>query len=48
LGKELLTLELIHNVVERHQGLASYRVGERIREGNELYHELEQTGLWTR
>src|SRR5256886_16797955 len=46
LGKSLLTLELIHNVVERHQGACIFTgVGERIREGNELYHELEQTGL---
>lgn len=46
LGKSLLTLELIHNVVERHQGACIFTgVGERIREGNELYYELERTGL---
>jgi F-type H+-transporting ATPase subunit beta len=46
LGKSLLTLELIHNVVERHQGACIFTgVGERIREGNELYYELERAGL---
>ena len=46
LGKSLLTLELIHNVVERHQGACIFTgVGERIREGNELYYELEKTKL---
>jgi F-type H+/Na+-transporting ATPase subunit beta len=46
LGKSLLTLELIHNVVERHQGACIFTgVGERIREGNELYYELERTKL---
>jgi F-type H+-transporting ATPase subunit beta len=46
LGKSLLTLELIHNVVERHQGACIFTgVGERIREGNELYHELEKAKL---
>ncbi|MGH7272862.1 MAG: F0F1 ATP synthase subunit beta [Nitrospiria bacterium] len=46
LGKSLLTLELIHNVVERHQGACVFTgVGERIREGNELYYELEKTKL---
>ncbi|MEE8074493.1 MAG: F0F1 ATP synthase subunit beta, partial [Candidatus Binatia bacterium] len=46
LGKSLLTLEVIHNVVERHQGACIFTgVGERIREGNELYHELEKNKL---
>ena len=46
MGKSLLTLELIHNVVERHQGACIFTgVGERIREGNELYYELEKTKL---
>jgi len=46
LGKSILTLELIHNVVERHQGACIFTgVGERIREGNELYYELEKTNL---
>lgn len=46
LGKSVLTLELIHNIVERHQGACIFTgVGERIREGNELYYELEHANL---
>ena len=46
LGKSVLTLELIHNVVERHQGACIFAgVGERIREGNELYYEIEHAKL---
>jgi len=49
LGKSVLTLELIHNVVEKHQGACIFTgVGERIREGNELYYELEKTNLLDR
>ena len=45
LGKSLLTLELIHNVIEKHQGACVFTgIGERIREGYELYHELKKTG----
>ncbi|UCC95795.1 MAG: F0F1 ATP synthase subunit beta [Candidatus Omnitrophota bacterium] len=41
LGKSVLTLEIIHNITKRHQGSAVFAgVGERIREGNELYFEL--------
>lgn len=41
LGKSILILELIHNVVERHQGVCVFTgAGERIREGNELYCEF--------
>ncbi|MBF0595798.1 MAG: F0F1 ATP synthase subunit beta, partial [Candidatus Omnitrophica bacterium] len=41
LGKSILILELIHNVVERHQGACVFTgAGERIREGNELYFEF--------
>jgi F-type H+-transporting ATPase subunit beta len=46
LGKTLLTLELIHNVVEEHEGACVFAgVGERIREGNELYYEFEKEGI---
>jgi len=46
LGKSVLTLELIHNIVERHQGACIFAgVGERIREGNELYYEIEHAKL---
>ena len=41
LGKSILILELIHNIVERHQGCCVFTgAGERIREGNELYFEF--------
>jgi len=46
LGKSVLTLEVIHNIVKKHQGSAVFAgVGERIREGNELYYELTRLGV---
>ncbi|MBI4355446.1 MAG: F0F1 ATP synthase subunit beta [Candidatus Omnitrophica bacterium] len=43
LGKSVLILELIQHIVERHQGAFVFTgVGERLREGNELYHELKE------
>ena len=46
LGKSLLTLEIIHNITKRHQGLCVFiGAGERIREGNELYYELQKQGV---
>ena len=41
LGKSILTLEVIHHIVKKYQGSCVFAgVGERIREGNELYYEL--------
>lgn len=41
LGKSILTLEIIQHIVKRYQGSCVFvGVGERIREGNELYFEL--------
>lgn len=41
LGKSVLILELIHHIVERHRGAFVFTgVGERMREGNELYYEM--------
>ncbi len=46
MGKSVLTLELIHNIATRHKGASVFAgVGERIREGNELYYEIEHAGL---
>ncbi len=46
LGKSLLTLELIHNVVTHASGACVFAgVGERLREGNELLRELTAQGL---
>ena len=45
-GKTVLIMELIHNIVEEHEGACVFTgVGERIREGNELYYEFEQVGI---
>jgi F-type H+-transporting ATPase subunit beta len=46
LGKSVLILELIQHIVERHHGAFVFTgVGERIREGNELYHEMKAHNL---
>ena len=43
MGKSVLTLEIIQHIVKRHQGACVFTgVGERIREGNELYFELSK------
>jgi F-type H+-transporting ATPase subunit beta len=49
LGKTILILEIIHNIIARYQGTCVFAgVGERVREGNELYHEFVRTGLLDR
>lgn len=46
LGKSILVLELIHNVIAKHAGACVFTgVGERIREGNELYFEFVKQGI---
>jgi F-type H+-transporting ATPase subunit beta len=46
LGKSIIVLEMIHNVVKRHEGACVFTgVGERIREGNELYFEFVKQGI---
>jgi F-type H+-transporting ATPase subunit beta len=43
LGKSVLTLEIIHHIVKKHHGTCVFTgAGERIREGNELYYELQK------
>lgn len=45
-GKTVLIMELIHNVAKQHGGLSVFGgVGERTREGNDLYHEMKQSGV---
>jgi F-type H+-transporting ATPase subunit beta len=45
-GKSILTLELMNNIVEQHDGACVFAgIGERIREGNELYYEFEHQGI---
>ncbi len=45
-GKTVLIMELINNVAKRHGGLSVFTgVGERTREGNDLYNEMKQSGV---
>jgi F-type H+-transporting ATPase subunit beta len=45
-GKTVLTMEMIHNVTRSEKSLSIYcGVGERIREGNELYQTLKETDV---
>lgn len=45
-GKTVLIQELIHNIATNHGGLSVVAgVGERTREGNDLYHEMKDTGV---
>jgi F-type H+-transporting ATPase subunit beta len=45
-GKTVLTTEMIHNIAKNDKSLAIYcGVGERIREGNELYETLKSTDV---
>src|SRR3569832_2527959 len=38
--------ELIHNVAQEHGGYSVFAgVGERVREGNDLYHEMKESGV---
>lgn len=49
LGKTVLILEIIHNIITKHRGTCVFAgVGERVREGNELYYEFLRTGLLER
>ncbi len=45
-GKTVLIMELIHNVATAHGGLSVFTgVGERTREGNDLYREMKESGV---
>jgi F-type H+-transporting ATPase subunit beta len=45
-GKTVLIQELIHNIAQEHGGLSVFAgVGERTREGNDLYFEMKGTGV---
>lgn len=45
-GKTVLMQELIHNVATQHGGYSVFAgVGERVREGNDLYHEMADSGV---
>jgi len=46
LGKTVLMLELIHNVITKREGVCVFTgAGERIREGNELYFEFKKQNI---
>ena len=46
LGKSVITLEIIHHIVQKHHGSCVFvGIGERLREGNELYYELKEHNL---
>ncbi len=45
-GKTVLIMELIHNIAKQHGGLSVFAgVGERTREGNDLYNEMKESGV---
>ncbi len=45
-GKTVLIMEMIRNIVGRHEGVSMFcGIGERIREGNELLRELQESGV---
>lgn len=45
-GKTVLIQELIHNIAKEHGGMSVVTgVGERTREGNDMYHEMKDSGV---
>lgn len=45
-GKTVLIMELINNIAKEHGGLSVFAgVGERTREGNDLYNEMKESGV---
>ncbi|MCU6792989.1 F0F1 ATP synthase subunit beta [Paenibacillus sp. WQ 127069] len=45
-GKTVTMQELIHNIASEHGGISVFAgVGERTREGNDLYHEMKESGV---
>lgn len=45
-GKTVLLTEMIHNVVKQHQGVSIFcGIGERCREGEELYRDMKDAGV---
>jgi F-type H+/Na+-transporting ATPase subunit beta len=48
-GKTVVIMELINNIAKLHGGVSVFAgVGERTREGNDLYHEMSQAGVINR
>ena len=45
-GKTVLIMELIHNIASEHSGVSVFGgVGERTREGNDLWNEMKESGV---
>jgi F-type H+-transporting ATPase subunit beta len=45
-GKTVVIMELIHNIAKLHGGVSVFAgVGERTREGNDLYHDMSEAGV---
>jgi len=45
-GKTVIIMELINNIAKQHGGLSVFAgVGERTREGNDLWHEMKESGV---
>ena len=45
-GKTVIVMELINNIAKQHGGISVFAgVGERTREGNDLYHEMKESGV---
>ncbi len=45
-GKTVVIMELINNIAKQHGGISVFTgVGERTREGNDLYNEMKQSGV---
>ncbi len=45
-GKTVIIMELINNIAKKHGGYSVFAgVGERTREGNDLYHEMMESGI---
>ena len=48
-GKTVIIMELIHNVALKHGGFSVFAgVGERTREGNDLWHEMKESGVMSK
>jgi F-type H+-transporting ATPase subunit beta len=45
-GKTVILMEMINNIAKQHGGISVFAgVGERTREGNDLYHEMKEAGV---
>ena len=45
-GKTVIMMEMVHNIAMHHGGISVFAgVGERTREGNDLYHEMKDSGV---